>query len=365
MSKSTTKETRSAPASAVSRRRFIKAATGTALATGLGPAVLIPARARSARKTLKILQWNHFVPGFDRWFNDEYVKAWGEKNDTEVIVTNVGMSSISSRAKAEVAAQRGHDMVLFLSPPSSFEQHAIDHRDVWQECQRRYGKSSDLAVRSSYNPRTKRYYGFCDSYTPDPVNYRKDLWDDVGMFPDNWDDVRIGGRKIFQRHGIPVGLGLAPELDSNMALRSLLCAYGASVQDESGNPSLKSAQTVQAVEFVNALYKEAMTDEVFTWDPSSNNRLLLAGRGSLALNAISITRTGENKKIPVAERIWLAKAAQGPEARIGQRLHDLEVCREQGRRSAVPNRLRRRLPSRIHRQRVLQFPGVPEQRTGS
>jgi multiple sugar transport system substrate-binding protein len=60
-----------------------------------------------------------------------------------------------------------------------------------------------------------------------------------------------------------------------------------------------------------------MTDEVFTWDASSNNRMMLAGRGSLTANAISITRAGENQKIPLADRIWLAKAAQGPERRVG------------------------------------------------
>lgn len=300
-----------------SRRRFIKTAATAAVATCVAPAILRTAKANSSRNTLKIMQWNHFVPGFDRWFNDEYIKAWGEKNDTEVIVTNVGMSSINSRAKAEVAAQRGHDMVLFLSPPPSFEQHAIDHADVWKECERRYGQPSSLAVKSSFNPKTGRYYGFSDSYTPDPVNYRKDLWDDVGVFPDTWEDVRAGGRKILERHRIPVGLGLAPELDSNMALRSLLHAFGASVQNETGRPTLKSRETLEAVKFTNALYKEAMTDEVFTWDPSSNNRLLLAGRGSLALNAISITRTGENKKIPLSDRIWLAKAAEGPAGRVG------------------------------------------------
>jgi len=301
----------------VSRRRFIKTAATTALATGIAPGILTTAKANSTKNTLKIMQWNHFVPGFDRWFNDEYVKAWGEKNDTEVIVTNVGMTSINSRAQAEVAAQRGHDMVLFLSPPPSFEQHAIDHADVWKECERRYGKPSSLAVKSSFNPKTGRYYGFSDSYTPDPINYRKDLWDDVGVFPDTWDDVRVGGRKILDRHGIPVGLGLAPELDSNMALRSLLHSFGASVQDQSGRPTLKSRETLEAVKFTKALYEDAMTDEVFIWDPSSNNRLLLAGRGSLALNAISITRTGENKKIPLADRIWLAKAAAGPAGRVG------------------------------------------------
>ena len=48
---------------------------------------------------------------------------------------------------------------------------------------------------------------------------------------------------------------------------------------------------------------------------------MLASRGSLAVNAISITRTGENQSIPVADRIWLAKAARGPVRRIG--LHHL------------------------------------------
>jgi len=129
-----------------------------------------------------------------------------------------------------------------------------------------------------------------------------------------------------RKHRIPVGIGLAPELDSNMALRSILLAFGASVQDQHGQPRLKSPQTLEALKFVKALYQESMTDEVFTWDPSSNNRLLLAGRGSLALNAISITRTGENQHIPIADRIMLAKAAAGPAHRLGlQHLLDVYV----------------------------------------
>jgi multiple sugar transport system substrate-binding protein len=60
-----------------------------------------------------------------------------------------------------------------------------------------------------------------------------------------------------------------------------------------------------------------MTPEVLAWDPSSNNRFMLAGKGSLALNAISITRTAESKKIAVGDNIWLAKAAKGPVRAIG------------------------------------------------
>jgi multiple sugar transport system substrate-binding protein len=60
-----------------------------------------------------------------------------------------------------------------------------------------------------------------------------------------------------------------------------------------------------------------MTPEVLAWDPSSNNRQILAGRSSLVLNAISVTRTGENTNLPIHEKIALAKAAQGPVRRIG------------------------------------------------
>lgn len=310
----------------LSRRRLIETAGMTTLAAA-APSLIMPRRAHADRsKTLKILQWNHFVPEFDQWFNETYVREWGERNDTQVIVDNVGMTSLHGRAAAEIAAQNGHDLCMFLGPPAAYEDQVIDHREVYEECERQYGSPIDLAIKSTYNPKTHKYYGFSDSYVPDPINYRKDLWDDVGVHPDSWDDVRVGGRKIKRKHGIPVGIGLAPELDTNIALRSIMAAYGSSVQNAEGEPALKSRQTLDAIRFVKALYEETMTDEVFTWDASSNNRLMLAGRGSLTVNAISITRTGETQRIPIADKISLAKAARGPVQRIGlQHLLDVYV----------------------------------------
>jgi multiple sugar transport system substrate-binding protein len=302
----------------VSRRELIQTTgAGAAAVVGLGATVIIPGRARAQQKTLKILQWNHFVPGYDKWFNETYVKAWGEKNGTNVVVDNIGLAGLNSRAAAEVSAQKGHDLFMFLWPPPVHEDQVIDHRDIYEECARKYGKPIDLAIKSTYNPKTKKYYGFSDSYVPDPINYRKDLWDEVGMTPNTWEDIRVGGRKIKQKRHIPVGIGLASEIDTNMALRSIMYAFGSSEQSTEGEPILKSKETLEAIKFVKALYEETMTDEVFTWDASSNNRFMLAGQGSLALNAISITRTGENQNLSVARDIWLAKAAQGPVRRIG------------------------------------------------
>ncbi|MEN9317151.1 MAG: hypothetical protein RIS35_3544 [Pseudomonadota bacterium] len=297
-----------------SRRGFIRS-SGVALAGGAMSVSAPPARA--TRKVLRVMQWNHFVPAFDEWFNKTFIREWGARNDTEVIVTNVGMTAIESRAAAEIKRGQGHDLCMFLSPPASYEDHVIDHKDIYVECERRFGKPLDIAVRSTFNPVTGKYFGFSDSYVPDPINYRKDLWDEVGIVPSSWEAIREGGRRIRKSTGIPVGIGMSRELDSSMAMRSILAAFGASEQNAEGRPSLKSKNALEALKYAKALYQDTMTDEIFSWDASSNNRLMLAGKGSLTLNAISVTRTGETQKIAIADRIHLMQPARGPAAQIG------------------------------------------------
>jgi len=301
----------------MARRRVLRAAAAAVLAAELAPAVRPRPVHAAAKRTLKILQWNHFVPGYDKWFDGTYVKAWGQRNDTEVIVDHVGIPALATRAAAEVSAQKGHDLFMFLSPPPVYEEQVIDHREIYEECQRKHGKPVELAVHSTYNPKTRKYFAFSDSFVPDPINYRKDLWDAVGLAPpDSWDDVLTAGRKIKQAKGVPVGIGLSAELDTAMAMRTILYAFGGSVQDEQGKVVLNSRNTLDAVKFVQALYHDTMTPEVLAWDPSSNNRAMLAGTISLCLNAISITREGENKTIPVTPNIWLTQALRGPAKRI-------------------------------------------------
>ena len=298
-----------------SRRELVKTAAAAGVAASVGPFFhATPAR---AAKTLKILQWSHFVPAYDKWFNNEYTKDWGKKNDTEVIVDNINLALIESRAAAEVSAQRGHDLVLFLAPPAVFEDQVVDMKDVYAECEKKHGKAIDLAIKSTYNPKTKRYFAFSDSFVPDPIDYRIDLWGDVGMKPDSWDEIRIGGKKIKDKTGIPVGVGLSAEIDTAMAMRAIMYSFGSHEQDPEGNLTINTPQTLETLKFVTALFKETMTPEVLAWDASSNNRQMLAGRSSLVLNAISITRAGENDKLPIHEKIGLAKAAKGPVRRMG------------------------------------------------
>ncbi|HKB78258.1 MAG TPA: ABC transporter substrate-binding protein [Thermoanaerobaculia bacterium] len=302
----------------ISRRKFVKVTGGAVAAAGFTSAFLFPERALAQQKTLKIVQWSHFVPAYDAWFDNTFTKQWGAKNNTNVIVDHIAIGEINARAAAEVSARAGHDLFMFLAPPAAYEKQVIDHGEIYQEVERKHGKPVDLAVKSTYNPKTKKHFAFSDSYVPDPGNYRQDLWSQVGFphGPDTYNDLLVGGKRIRDKFGNPVGIGLSQELDTNMAMRAVLWSYGGSVQDAEGRVVLNSKNTIEAVKYIRELYKQTMTPEVFSWDPSSNNRGILAGKLSFVDNAISVTRSAEKDNPQMSKDIQITPALKGPVRRI-------------------------------------------------
>ncbi|MEO8432732.1 MAG: extracellular solute-binding protein [Acidobacteriota bacterium] len=309
----------------LSRRALLKAAGAAGVAAAASSWPLAGCAAPSgkpadsgSRPRLTILQWSHFVPRYDRWFDGEFTKAWGERHGVDVVVDHMSAAEINARGAGEAVAGQGHDLFLFISPPAAYEDQVLDLADVVAAVEKKHGPAVSLAQRSNRNPRTGKWFAFSDSYVPDPGNYRIDLWADAGFpkGPDSWEDLRVGGRVIKSRTGSPVGIGLSQEVDSNMTLRALLWSFGGAEQDERGRVVLDSPATVEALKFMRALYLEAMTPEVFTWDPSSNNRLMLSGRGSFIQNAISVTRAAEKDDPQMARRIGISRPLAGPVRRM-------------------------------------------------
>ena len=89
------------------RRQFIvkggKLVAAAAAATAAGPTVFT--RDVRAAGQLKVLQWSHFVPAYDKWF-DPWAKKWGEAHGLEVTVDHVGFADVVPRATAEVGPPR-------------------------------------------------------------------------------------------------------------------------------------------------------------------------------------------------------------------------------------------------------------------
>jgi multiple sugar transport system substrate-binding protein len=308
-----------------SRREFLRLAAGAAAAGAAAAAAGTAcgsegkkqgATTGSGERTLRVAQWSHFVPGYDAWFDGEYTKRWGERNDVEVVVDHISLPEISSRAAAEVAVQRGHDLFCFISPPAAFEDEVIDHGEIVDELRGKLGPMTPLAERSAYNPKTKKWFAFPDFWAPSPVNYRSDLWSGIGARPDTWDDIKVAGPKL-KATGHPVGMGFSPDFDSGLGLLGLMHAHGSSIQDEEGRVVIDRPATVEAGTFGAALFRTAMTEEVLFWDAASNNRFLATGKGSLIVNPVSGLRAVEKQDPALAARIALAPPPAGPGGRLG------------------------------------------------
>jgi ABC-type glycerol-3-phosphate transport system substrate-binding protein len=91
------------------------------------------------------------------------------------------------------------------------------------------------------------------------------------------------------------------------------------VQDENERVVINSPETVAAVEFMTKLFKQSMTDEVFSWNAASNNQGLIAGKLSYILNSISAWRTAQGANPDVANDVSFVPALRGPkDARAAQ-----------------------------------------------
>jgi multiple sugar transport system substrate-binding protein len=273
-------------------------------------------RHKQFKNTLKIIQWSHFVPAYDKWFDGTYTKKWGAKHDTDVQVDHINLAQLPARALSEVAAKSGHDIFGHLSPQAGLEDQVINHKEIVQEVTRKVGKVSQVGFKSCYNPRTKKWHGFPENYVPDPIHFRRDLWKQVGIKPSTWDDVRKAAPKL-KALGHPVGLGMSNELDSNMLLIALLQCYGAFIQNSHAKVAINSKNTIQALKLMRDIYKRGMTNEIFAWTASSNNQGYLSGRLSLAVNAISIIRSAEDANPALAKNTSIAPIPRGPVQRLG------------------------------------------------
>jgi multiple sugar transport system substrate-binding protein len=293
------------------------APTGTTSATG-APAVSFLDPREPLSGELKILLWSHFVPAHDTWF-DPFVKEWGDMVGVDVTVDHIAVADVPAAIAAEIqSGQPEHDLMQYIAVLSQHEPSVVDMTDVVAEAESRYGPMLDLTRRSSFNPNTEKFYAYAPSWVPDPGDYRKSLWEGVGMpdGPRSWDDLLQGGSEIFASQGIQLGIGMSQEIDSNMAMRALMWSFGGAIQDEAENVVINSDATIAAIEYMTNLYEQAMTPEVFAWNAASNNQGLNSGELSYILNSISAYRTAQDEGLDVADDILFTPALEGPAAAL-------------------------------------------------
>src|ERR671935_2035638 len=150
-----------------SRRRFLKTAgAGAGLAalsaTSAGPFIFVrPAAA--ADKELRIIQWSHFVPAYDKWF-DQFVRDWGVANGVSATVDHIPHLEIPARLAAEVSAKSGHDLfgINGAGGPHLYRDSVLDMSPLIAEFEKKYGKVVPVGHSLAYDTETRHWTAFPD-----------------------------------------------------------------------------------------------------------------------------------------------------------------------------------------------------------
>jgi len=316
---------------------------------------------------LRLLMWSHFVPAHDEWF-DTFAQDWGEEVGVNVTVDHIDVTTIPARISSEIGSGEGHDLIQFIATLSQFEPSVYSMSDLMDEANKRFGEQLELCQKSSFNPTTENYYAYAPAWSPDPGDYRKSLWEEAG-FPDGpatWDDLLEGGTKIFSDQKIQMGLGMSQEIDSNMYARALMWSFGGAEQDENEAVTLMSDQTIAAVEYAKELFEGAMTEEVFAWNPASNNEGLIAGQLSYILNSISAWRTAQESIPDIAKDVFFVPALEGPERQLAAQhvMYNWITPKFSENFDAAQEFLlhyTENLPRAAYESKMYDFPGYPDQ----
>jgi len=296
----------------MTRRDLLK--TAGAGAAGASLMTMLAARRAPAQikgTNLRILQWSHFVPAYDVWF-DKFCEDWGNQVGVKVRVDRIPHLEIPSRLAAEFAAGRGHDLIYFVGTilTGIYYKNLVDVSDVSERIGQKWGGFIPSAVPISVVD--GHWHAIPDFYIVAPMLWRKDLFDQAKLGPpDTWDQARVAARTL-KAKGHPSGIALSHCNDANLFLRSIVFSHGAEEADKSGqNVLIDSKEMREGLRFVKALYEEGMTPEVFSWDDASDNRYLASGVACWIHDAISAYRTTEDTNPDVFKNTQLALEPQG------------------------------------------------------
>src|SRR5881397_3836505 len=300
--------------STLNRRKFLTVAgagvAGGALLTMLD-ARQAPAQIKGT--TLRILQWSHFIPAYDAWFDNKFVKDWGDKNGVKVRVAHIPHLELPARMAAEFAAGAGHDIIMNGSSILTrlYYKSLADLSDIYDATGKKHG--GWIPTAKALVEAEGRQYGIPLFYILLPMLYRKDLFDANNLkAPDTWELARVAARTLKPK-GHPTGIQFSQCADANLNWRSLLFSFGGAEADPSGeNILIDSKEMREALRFAKALFDEGMTPEVFSWDDASDNRFLASGIGSWIHDAISAYRTTEDTNPDVFKNTHIGLEPAGP-----------------------------------------------------
>jgi multiple sugar transport system substrate-binding protein len=315
----------------ISRRKFMKVSgAGAAAATTGGIAgILATGRAPAYAQTTTVhwLRWNDFVPACDQLMRQKLLpeaeKALGIKVNYETVNGN----DLQPRITSGIQSGAGPDIImLFNNHPHLYKASLVDLSDVAEEVAKDQG---GLYAISKGNCSSDGKFMAMPMAIIGAMNaYRKSLFAEIGYnaFPKTWDEYRDAGKKL-KAKGMPIGQALGQSFgDPPTFAYPLIWSFGGKEVEADGKTVvINSKETIEAVKFMVAMWKDSCDEGGLAWDDANNNRAFLSGTVCSTLNGASIYiesvrkadqyKTADGK--PLKDDILHAPLPAGPKGQFG------------------------------------------------
>ena len=308
----------------ISRRDALR---GGAVAAGLAAAACAapgtaskPTPASSSKSglgsstQLKVLQWSHFIPAYDTWF-DGFVKDWGAANGITATVDHINTYDLPARIATEVAAGSGHDLVEMNAQVLTYlyRKDLVNMDDINSYAQQKLGTPEPLVPKVAKVQ--GEWLGWVDFYIAILPIVNQALAQDAGMDATKlktWNDyMKLG--EAAKAKGHPAGIPISHCNDSNHNWRAIMYSMGASLAEADGKTlAINKPEFKTFLEFAQEFYTKANTPEVFAWIDSSDNQWLDSGQGVMIHDAISSMRSVEKTNPQLYSNLVLNPPEVGP-----------------------------------------------------
>jgi len=266
--------------------------------------------------TLRILQWSHAIPAYDRYL-DAWAAAWGAGAGLSVRIDRIPRADLFARAAFEAETSSGHDLVGHWNHAASrwFEESLVDLSDVCDEAARRSG--GFIAPGEAIGRLNGTWRLYPNFFVPSVSVWRSDAWERIGSpaGPATWQSLGDAAPTL-QAQGTPIGTAYSEAGAAEQTWRSLLWSFGAAEFTPDGRAvAIDSPATRAALELAKTLYG-AGDPGLATWSDLDNIACLASGSCGWIADSIGAYRAVQEKSPERAARTVVGPTLAGPAARI-------------------------------------------------
>ena len=274
----------------VSRRGLFKV-SGAGLMSGLAAMLASgggPAYAQAT--TVHWLRPSSFVPASDVLLKGEITRECQKALGIKLAVETINANDVQARITSSIQSGSGADIVSVGNNWAHlYSESLVEVDDVAEELGNSQGGFYETSRLAAYDG--KRWLAVPFNITGIQISYRKSWFAEAGYpkFPETWEQYREVGKKL-KAKGRPIGQTLGHTFGDapNFVYPYLWSWGGKEVEPDGKTVVLNSRETVEAVKFMVAFWKDAHEEGGLAWDDTGNNRAFLAGSISATNNGASI-----------------------------------------------------------------------------